>query len=83
MQAIGEEAFSQTSWLMHLLCVFQSAEFFEMLEKMQVSIPVVGELSRGWGACCRELGQSLGALGGGAEKRRLSLTPRPFHIAWH
>lgn len=31
------------------LCVFQSAEFFEMLEKMQVSIPKVGKLSPGWG----------------------------------
>lgn len=85
-QTVGEEVFSADlvadapPLSPHPLCVFQSAEFFEMLEKMQVSIPKVGKLSLGWG-CCSDLGehdpgrthrQNLGALQGGAEKRKLT-----------
>lgn len=56
LQTVGERLSQRTSWLTHPLCVFQSAEFFEMLEKMQVSIPKVGKPSPGWGACCSHRG---------------------------
>lgn len=98
-QTVGEEVFSADlvadapPLSPHPLCVFQSAEFFEMLEKMQVSIPKVGKLSLGWG-CCSDLGEhdprqnpqtEFGGLGGrGREEKTHSpdspanLRPFPF-----
>lgn len=83
----------QASWLtptfLSPLCVFQSAEFFEMLEKMQVSIypqggePNPGGREGGGGRSAavtsedttpgRTHGQNVGTLEEGAEKRELTV----------
>lgn len=82
-QTVNGEAFSADlladapSFSPRPLCVFQSAEFFEMLEKMQVSILIVGEPGTGWG-CCSDLSghdtnrthrQNSGAWREGREER--------------
>ena len=60
-------------------CVFQSAEFFEMLEKMQVSIPKVGEPNPRVGRAPPRLNPRAerGALHGEAEEKGLTVP-----VAW-
>ena len=75
-QTVSREAFSlylladALSLSLCPVCVFQSAEFFEMLEKMQVSILNVGV---GWGGAKREETPPMGGGGGGGGKARVGV----------